>query len=71
MEANIEKSVSLIDLYKELKIIEQSMVTKAEFNMAFETISILSNAETMHQIKGSEEDIKRGRVRNISSAEEI
>ena len=71
MESEIEKSISLIDLYKELKKIEQRMVTKEEFNVAFETLSILTNEETMEQIEKSEEDIRKGRIKKVESINEI
>ena len=71
MEFGMEKSVSLLDLYRELKKIEQNMVTKAQLDMVVETISVLSNPDTMRQIEESEEDIKMGRFKIVNSAKEI
>ncbi len=67
----MEESIGMIDLYRELKRIEQKMVTKEEFNIAVETLSILTNEDTMEQLEKSEEDIKRGRIRKVSSVNDI
>ena len=67
----MEKTISLADLYRELKNIEQSMVTKAELESALETISILSNEETMRQLEESESDIRAGKFKKIESVEDI
>ncbi len=67
----MEKTIDLIDVYKELKRIEQMMVTKAELSAAFETIAVMSNEGTMSQIIQSENDIKKGRTRKIDSVNDI
>lgn len=66
-----EKTISLIDVYRKLKMIEQSMVTKKELESALETVIVLSNEDTMEQIRESEKDIKSGRVKKISSVKDI
>lgn len=63
----MENTIKLEDLYRELKKIEQAMITKAEMNSMIETISILSNKDTMRQIIASEKDIKAGKVKKINS----
>jgi len=63
--------MNLAELYKKLRIIEQSMVTKKELDTALESVMVFSNEETMKQIEGSEEDIKAGRVRKINSVSEL
>jgi ATP-dependent Zn protease len=67
----MEKHISLKDIYMELKKIERSMVTKAEMNEALETISVLSNEDTIKQVRESEEDVKYGRTKEIDSVEEL
>ena len=71
MEIELKNTISLMDVYRELKRIEQNMVTKTELNNAIETLSVLSNEETMKQIEKSEEDIKRGRIKRINSVNDI
>tara|TARA_Y100000310_G_scaffold345693_1_gene468376 strand:+ start:26061 stop:26264 length:204 start_codon:yes stop_codon:yes gene_type:complete len=67
----MEESINLVDLYNELKKIEKSMVTKEELNQVMETITVLSNEDTVEQINLSNDDIREGRIREISSVAEI
>ena len=67
----MEQTVSLADLYRELKKIEQVMVTKAELNNFVETVAVLSNEQTMNQIQSSEADISSGRTKKIVSVHDI
>ncbi len=66
-----EKSINLLDIYRKLKIIEQSMVTKKELSRALESAVIFSNEDTMKQIEESEKDIKSGKVKKINSVKDI
>ena len=61
------ETVTLEKVYKELKTIENTMVTKEEMERILETMEIISNDHTMEQIKQSEEDIKNGDVEEIDS----
>ena len=63
--------MNLTDIYKKLKEIEKNMATKQELMQAIETISILSNEDTMAQIESSEKDIKRGKFKEVISAENL
>ncbi|MEK6914886.1 MAG: hypothetical protein AABW83_04510 [Nanoarchaeota archaeon] len=65
------ESINLIDIYNKLKEIEINMATKEELAKAIETISILSNEETIEQIDSSNNDIKKGRFKIIKSAQDI
>ena len=47
------------------------MITKEEMERILETIEIVSNENTMEQIRKSEDDIKAGRIREINSADDI
>lgn len=67
----MENIIRLEDVYRELKKIEQSMITKAEINSMMETIAILSNKDTMEQIMDSEKNIKAGKVKKISSINDL
>ncbi len=67
----MEKSINLEELYKKLKTIERSMVTKNELDSALESVMVYSNEDTMRQIKESEKDIKSGKVKRINSVRDI
>ena len=66
-----EKQINLLDIYRKLKIIEQSMVTKEELDRVLESAIIFSNEDTMRQIEESEKDIKSGKVKKINSVKDI
>jgi len=59
------------EIIEKLKEIEHNMVTKQELEEAIETISILSNKETMDQIKNSEEDIVDGNFKEVNSVDDL
>jgi len=65
------ETITLEKVYKELKTIEASMVTKEEMERILETIAIMSNEHTMEQIRESEADIKAGRIKEIHSVKDI
>jgi len=54
-----------------LKSIEKNMVTKKEIESLIETMGTMNNPETMRQIASSMEDIKSGRVKEVSSVKDI
>ncbi len=64
-------AISMKQIYEELKKIEKKMATKKEIESLMETISIMNNPDTMKQIAESIEDIKQGRVKEISSAKDL
>lgn len=61
------ESINLMDVYKKLKDIERNMATKRELAQTMETFCILSNEDTLQQIESSEDDIKKGKLKQISS----
>ena len=65
------ESITMNTVYKELKLIEQKMVTKEELDRLLETLEIMSNPNTMEQIRESEEDIRLGRIKEIKSVKDI
>ena len=69
--SNMEKTINMSEIYEKLIEIERNMATKQELDQAIETLSILSNQETMAQIVSSEKDIKKGNFREINSIDEI
>jgi len=65
------EAVSIKKVYDELKRIEQEMATKKEIEILTDTISIMSNPETMKQIAGSLKDIEKGRTKEINSVKDL
>lgn len=67
----MEQQITNQEIIERLKEIERNMATKQELEQAIETISILSNKETMEQIKNSEKDIANGNVIGIDSIDDL
>ena len=67
----MEQTVDLKKVYNELKKIKSTMITKEEMNSFLETISIVSNEDTMKQIQNSEQDIKVGKIREVNSSNDL
>ncbi len=67
----MENQINVETIYRKLKSMEKDMVTRGELNSILETIMILSNKDSMGQIRRSEEDIKVGRIKRINSVNEI
>ncbi len=65
------ESVSLMNIYKQLKEIKKNMATKRELAQTMETFCILSNEDTLQQIESSERDIKSGKFKKIISVEDL
>lgn len=64
-------TVTIEDVYQELKTIERTMVTREDLDALIDTVEILSNPKTMAALRKSDLDIKEGRVKEISSVEDL
>lgn len=67
----MNQSITMDDIYQELKTIEQSMVTHEDLDALIDTVEIISNPKTMEGIHKSDMDIKEGRVKVISSVDDL
>ncbi len=65
------ESITIEDVYQELKAIERKMVTREDLEALIDSVEILSNPKTMEAIRKSDTDIKEGRVKEVSSVEEL
>ena len=65
------ETVTLKDVYRELREIKQRMVSKEEVQQLLETIEILHNPQTMRQIRASEEDIRAGRTKLVRGVKDL
>jgi hypothetical protein len=63
--------VTIDEVYQEIKKIRETMVRREDIHPIVDTIEILSNPETMEIIKRSESDIAAGRVKEISSVDDL
>jgi len=63
--------VTIDEVYQEIKKIRETMVRREDFEALIDTVEILGNPETMKAIKRSESDIAVGRVKEISSVDDL
>ncbi len=64
-------TVTIEDVYQELKAIERTMVTREDLDALIDTVEILSNPKTIAALRKSDLDIKEGQVKEISSVEDL
>lgn len=65
------EAVSMKKVYAEIKKIEKNMITKKEMEALMDTIEVMSNPETLKQIADSMSDIKKGRVKEVNSVNDM
>jgi PHD/YefM family antitoxin component YafN of YafNO toxin-antitoxin module len=54
-----------------LERLKEKMVTREDIEALVDSVEILSNPKTMEALRKSEEDIKAGRVKEVTSAEDL
>ena len=64
-------SVTIDEVYLEIKKIQDTMVRREDLDALLDTIEILSNPKTMAMIHKSESDISAGRFKEISSIDDL
>ena len=67
----MHESVTIQDVYEALKRVEEKMATREDIEALVDSVEILSNPKTMEALRKSEEDIKAGRVKEITSVEDM
>ena len=67
----MSSGVTIEQVYQEIKKIREDMVRKEDLEALVDTVEILSDSATMQRIRKSEEDIKAGRVKEITSVEDL
>jgi uncharacterized protein with ATP-grasp and redox domains len=67
----MSSSVTIEEVYKEVKKIRADMVRREDLEALAETVEILSNPATMQLIRKSKEDIQHWRVKEISSVDDL
>lgn len=64
-------SITIEDVYRELKRMEEKMVTREDIEALIDSVEILSNPKTMEALGRSDQDIRAGRVREVTSIEDL
>ena len=63
--------VTIQDVYEALKRIEEKMVTREDVEALIDSIEILSNPKIMEALHKSDENIRAGCVKEITSVKEL
>jgi len=67
----MNNSITIDDVYRELKVIEQKMITHEDLDALVDTVEIINNPKTMESIRKSDIDIKEGRIKEICSVDDL
>jgi hypothetical protein len=67
----MSSGITIDEVYSEIKKIRAEMVRREDVEALVDTIEILSDPATMQIIRKSEDDIARGRVKEISSVDDL
>ena len=67
----MSSGVTIDQVYQEIKKIRADMVKREDLEALVDTVEILSKPEKVQAIKKSERDIKQGKVKAISSIDDL
>ncbi len=67
----MSSGVTIEEVYREVKKIRADMVRREDLEALTDTVEILSNPATMQLIRKSDSDIQCGRVKEISSVDDL
>lgn len=67
----MSSGVTIDQVYQEIKKIRADMVKREDLEALVDTIEILSNPATMESIKKSDRDISQGKVKTITSIDDL
>jgi len=67
----MSSGVTIDQVYQEIKKIRADMVKKEDLEALVDTVEILSSPVTMQAIKKSDRDIQQGRVKTITSVDDL
>jgi len=67
----MHESVTIQDVYEALKRVEEKMVTREDIEALVDSVGILSNPKTMEALRKSDQDIKEGRVKEVTSVDDL
>jgi hypothetical protein len=64
-------SITIQEVYEALKRIEKKRVTRDDIDALVDSVEILSNPKTMEALRKSDQDIKAGRVKEVTSVKDL
>ena len=67
----MHESVTIQDVYEALKRVEEKMATREGIEALVDSVEILSNPKTMEALRKSDLDIKAGRVKEVTSVDDL
>jgi len=67
----MSSGVTIEEVYQEIKKIRADMVKREDLEALVDTVEILSNPATMETIRKSDRDIKQGKVKTITSIDDL
>jgi hypothetical protein len=67
----MSSGVTIEQVYQEIKKIREDMVKREDLEALVDTIEILSNPASVQAIKKSDRDIRQGRVKTITSVDDL
>ena len=67
----MSSGVTIEEVYQEIKKIRADMVKREDLEALVDTVEILSNPATMEIIKKSDRDIRQGKVKTITSIDDL
>jgi len=67
----MHEPVTIQDVYEALKRVEEKMVTREDIDALIDSVEILITPKTMAVLHKSDQDIKAGRVKEVTSVEDL
>ncbi|MFA5269200.1 MAG: hypothetical protein WC379_14625 [Methanoregula sp.] len=67
----MSSGVTIDQVYQEIKKIREDMVKREDLEALVDTVEILSNPATMQAIKKSDQDLRKDRVKTITSVDDL
>jgi len=67
----MSSGVTIDEVYREIKKIRADMVKREDLEALVDTVQILGNPATIQSIRKSERNIRQGRVKTITSVDDL
>jgi hypothetical protein len=67
----MSSGVTIDQVYQEIKKIRADMVKREDLEALVDTVEILSSPATMQAIKKSDREIRQGRVKTVTSIDDL
>ena len=67
----MSSGVTIDQVYQEIRKIREDVVKREDLEALVDTVEILSNPAAMRAIKKSDQDIRQGRIKTITSVDDL